>query len=51
MLPFIVGDLSFNRNGILEGTSPLFVQWHDGKKAIVFPEAVASAQPAFEKAR
>ena len=51
VLPFIVGDLSFNRNGILEGTSPLFVQWHDGKKAIVFPEAVASAQPAFEKAR
>lgn len=44
VLPFIPGDLSFGSDGMLEGTSPIFIQWKDGNKQIVYPEAVASAQ-------
>ncbi|WP_298279869.1 ABC transporter substrate-binding protein [uncultured Bradyrhizobium sp.] len=45
VLPIISGDLSYNENGTLAGTSPIFVQWKDGKKHIVYPESVAS-EPA-----
>ena len=44
VLPFIPGDMSFSDNGMLEGTSPIFVQWKDGKKHIVYPESVASVK-------
>ncbi len=44
VLPIIPGDTSFSENGMMEGTSPIFVQWKDGKKQIVYPEAVASAK-------
>ncbi|MBX6368892.1 MAG: ABC transporter substrate-binding protein [Rhodospirillales bacterium] len=44
MLPMMVSGISFNDKGLVEGTSPLFVQWKDGKKHIVYPEAVASAK-------
>lgn len=44
VLPIIPGDTSFGENGMMEGTSPIFVQWKDGKKQIVYPEAVASAK-------
>jgi len=37
--------MSFDNNGMVEGTTPIFVQWKDGKKQIVYPEAVASAKP------
>lgn len=42
VLPIISGDLSFDKRGVVQGTSPLFVQWAAGKKAIVYPENVAS---------
>ena len=45
VLPIIPGRMSFDNNGMVEGTTPIFVQWKDGKKQIVYPEAVASAKP------
>lgn len=45
VLPIIPGRMSFDDKGMLEGTTPIFVQWKDGKKQIVYPEAVASAKP------
>lgn len=44
VLPIIPGDMSYNANGTLDGTSPIFVQWIDGKKQIVYPQSVASAK-------
>jgi len=44
VLPIIPGDMSYNANGTLDGTSPIFVQWTDGKKQIVYPQSVASAK-------
>jgi hypothetical protein len=29
---------------MLKGTTPNFVQWKDGKKQIVYPDAIASAK-------
>ncbi len=40
----IPGDTGFGDDGMMQGTSPIFVQWKDGKKQIVYPEAVASAK-------
>lgn len=48
VLPFIVGDLAFDENGLLRQTSPLFVQWRDGAKVLVYPAEVASAQPVLK---
>jgi branched-chain amino acid transport system substrate-binding protein len=48
VLPFIPGDLRFDATGILEGTSPIFVQWTEGQKHIVYPEAVASEKPVIK---
>jgi branched-chain amino acid transport system substrate-binding protein len=45
VLPMIPGAMSFDDKGMLAGTTPIFVQWKDGKKRIVYPEAVASAKP------
>ncbi len=45
VLPFIVGDLAFDDNGILRLTTPLFVQWREGEKVLVYPPDVATAQP------
>ena len=42
VLPIISGDFSFDKRGVSQGTNPLFVQWAAGKKAIVYPENVAS---------
>lgn len=42
VLPIIPGDMRYNEDGTLAGTSPIFVQWKDGRKHIVYPEAVAS---------
>lgn len=50
VLPIIPGDMSYNEKGTLEGTSPIFVQWKDGAKHIVYPESVASTK-AIIKAR
>lgn len=44
VLPMIPGDTGFGDDGMMQGTSPIFVQWKDGKKQIVYPEAVASAK-------
>jgi branched-chain amino acid transport system substrate-binding protein len=44
VLPIIPGDMSYNDKGTLEGTSPIFVQWKDGVKHIVYPESVASSK-------
>lgn len=44
VLPFISGAMSFDDKGMLKGTSPIFVQWKDGKKQIVYPDAIASAK-------
>ena len=43
--PFITGDFIFSADGVTQGSSPLFVQWKAGKKAIVYPESVATAAP------
>lgn len=48
VLPIIPGDMSYNAKGTLEGTSPIFVQWADGQKHIVYPESVASAKAIFK---
>jgi ABC-type branched-subunit amino acid transport system substrate-binding protein len=45
LLPVVTGDLKFDDKGVLSGAGPIFVQWKDGKKVTVFPEAVASAPP------
>jgi branched-chain amino acid transport system substrate-binding protein len=45
ILPFITGDFSFDKDGVPQGATPLFVQWRDRRKVIVFPEAVATAAP------
>ena len=42
VLPIIPGDMRYNEDGTLAGTTPIFVQWRDGRKHIVYPEAVAS---------
>lgn len=47
VLPIIPGDMSYDSNGMLDGTSPIFVQWKDGEKRIVYPESVASAKAIF----
>lgn len=43
VLPIIVGDMYFDDKGVVRQTSPLIVQWHEGAKRIVYPEAIASA--------
>ncbi|HYD71133.1 ABC transporter substrate-binding protein [Azospirillum sp.] len=45
VLPFISGDVAFDENGLLRQTTPLFVQWRNGEKVLVYPPEVASAQP------
>ncbi|MGB3865560.1 MAG: ABC transporter substrate-binding protein [Xanthobacteraceae bacterium] len=45
VLPIIPGDVHYGPDGTLAGTSAIFVQWKDGKKHTVYPEAVASAPP------
>lgn len=47
VLPIIPGDMSYGADGMLAGTSPIFVQWKDGNKHIVYPESVASAKATF----
>ena len=42
MLPIIPGDMRYNEDGTLAGTSPIFIQWKGGRKYIVYPESVAS---------
>lgn len=42
VLPIISGDFSFDKRGVIQGTNPLFVQWAAGRKAIVYPENIAS---------
>lgn len=42
VLPIIPGDMRYNEDGTLAGTSPIFVQWKDGRKHIVYPESIAS---------
>ncbi len=42
VLPIISGDFSFDKRGSSQGTSPVFVQWAAGRKAIVYPDNVAS---------
>lgn len=44
VLPIIPGDMSYGADGMLAGTSPIFVQWKNGAKQIVYPESVASAK-------
>lgn len=48
VLPFIAGDVRYAQNGTLAGTTAIFVQWQDGKKHIVFPQAVASGKAVFD---
>jgi len=48
VLPIIPGDMGYDDKGMLTGTSPVFIQWKDGQKHIVYPEAVASG-PAIIK--
>lgn len=48
VLPIIPGDMSYDEKGMLANTSPIFIQWKDGQKHIVYPEAVASG-PALIK--
>ena len=45
VLPIIPGAMSFDDKGMLAGTTPIFVQWKDGRKQTVYPEGVASAKP------
>ena len=42
VLPIIPGDMRYNEDGTLAGTSPIFIQWKGGRKYIVYPESVAS---------
>lgn len=51
VLPIIHGDAHYAENGTLAGTSAIFVQWKDGEKHIVYPEAVASDKPVFDPAQ
>ncbi|MEP9370382.1 ABC transporter substrate-binding protein [Xanthobacter sp. VNH20] len=51
VLPIIPGDMSYDADGMLAGTSPIFVQWKDGRKQIVYPEAVASAKAIVKGAK
>ncbi|MBN9012100.1 MAG: ABC transporter substrate-binding protein, partial [Rhizobiales bacterium] len=48
VLPIIPGDVHYAEDGTLAGTSAIFVQWKDGVKHTVYPEAVASAKPIIE---
>lgn len=44
------GKVSFDDNGMLEDTTPVIVQWQDGKPYTVAPEDIASRDPiAFSK--
>lgn len=47
VLPFISGDAFYKDNGTLAGTNAIFVQWKDGKKFIVYPPPIATAEPVF----
>jgi ABC-type branched-subunit amino acid transport system substrate-binding protein len=51
VLPIIPGDMSYDADGMLAGTSPIFIQWKDGRKQIVYPEAVASAKAIVKGAK
>lgn len=51
VLPIIPGDVSYSEDGTLAGTSPIFIQWKDGKKHIVYPESVASAKAVIHGAK
>lgn len=51
VLPIIPGDVHYNADGTLAGTSAIFVQWKDGVKHTVYPEAVASAKPVIESVK
>jgi branched-chain amino acid transport system substrate-binding protein len=39
------GKVSFDETGMLEDTTPVIVQWQDGKPITVAPEKIASADP------
>jgi branched-chain amino acid transport system substrate-binding protein len=44
------GKVSFDKTGMLEDTTPVIVQWQDGKPYTVAPEKIASKDPiAFSK--
>jgi branched-chain amino acid transport system substrate-binding protein len=49
VLPMIPGDTSYDSRGLLVGTTPIFVQWSEGRKRTVYPEAVASAPAVIKR--
>ena len=43
------GAVSFDDTGMLENTSPVIIQWQDGKPYTVFPKKIASRDAIFNK--